>query len=151
MILDTLDNLKMYTGLNPLFPKVVEFIQSHDLSSMPLGKTAIIGDELYVTIADAQPKSQEEAVVETHRQMIDIQIPLSGTETHGFAPLSSLEEATYQEQDDISFYTRPPQTFLSVCPGEFVNFFPQDGHAPAITPVVLRKAIFKVKNQKTNI
>lgn len=111
MILDTLDNLKMYTGLNPLFPKVVEFIQSHDLSSMPLGKTAIIGDELYVTIADAQPKSQEEAVVETHRQMIDIQIPLSGTETHGFAPLSSLEEATYQEQDDISFYTRPPQTF----------------------------------------
>jgi YhcH/YjgK/YiaL family protein len=151
MILDTLDNLKMYTGLNPLFPKVVEFIQSHDLSSMPLCKTAIIGDELYLTIADAQPKSQEEAVVETHRQMIDIQIPLSGTETHGFAPLSSLEEATYQEQDDISFYTRPPQTFLSVCPGEFVIFFPQDGHAPAITPVVLRKAIFKVKNQKTNI
>lgn len=151
MILDTLDNLKMYIGLNPLFPKVVEFIQSHDLSSMPLGKTAIIGDELYVTIADAQPKSQEEAVVETHRQMIDIQIPLSGTETHGFAPLSSLEEATYQEQDDISFYTRPPQTFLSVCSGEFVIFFPQDGHAPAITPVVLRKAIFKVKNQKTNI
>ena len=151
MILDTLDNLKMYIGLNPLFPKVVEFIQSHDLSSMPLGKTAIIGDELYVTIADAQPKSQEEAVVETHRQMIDIQIPLSGTETHGFAPLSSLEEATYQEQDDISFYTRPPQTFLSVCPGEFVIFFSQDGHAPAITPVVLRKAIFKVKNQKTNI
>lgn len=151
MILDTLDNLKMYTGLNPLFPKVVEFIQSHDLSSMPLGKTDIIGDELYVTIADAQPKSQEEAVVESHRQMIDIQIPLSGTETHGFAPLSSLEEATYQEQDDISFYTRPPQTFLSVCPGEFVIFFPHDGHAPAITPVVLRKAIFKVKNQKTNI
>lgn len=151
MILDTLDNLKMYIGLNPLFPKVVEFIQLHDLSSMPLGKTAIIGDELYLTIADAQPKSQEEAVVETHRQMIDIQIPLSGTETHGFAPLSSLEEATYKEQDDISFYTRPPQTFLSVCPGEFVIFFPQDGHAPAITPVVLRKAIFKVKNQKTNI
>ena len=43
MILDTLDNLKMYIGLNPLFLKVVEFIQSHDLSSMPLGKTAIIG------------------------------------------------------------------------------------------------------------
>ena len=151
MIIDTLDNLRMYEELNPLFPKVVEFLCSHDLSSMPLGKTAICGDDLYVNIVDTQPKSQEMAVVETHRQMIDIQIPLSGTELHGYAPLASLEDAAYQEQDDISFYTRPPQTFLSVCPGEFVIFFPQDGHAPAITPVVLRKAIFKVKNQKTNI
>lgn len=148
MIHDSIENLKKYVGLNPLFAEVVTFLQTHDLSAMPLGKTEICGEDLYVNVVEAQPRSKTEALVETHRQMVDIQIPISGVETHGYIPLSSLEESSYQEQDDISFYNRPPRTFFTVHPGDFIIYFPHDGHAPAITPVVLRKAIFKVKNQK---
>lgn len=148
MIHDTLDNLNMYVDLNPLFAKVVEFLHTHDLQSMPLGKTSICGEDLFVSIVDTQPKAQDEALLETHRKMVDIQVPISRSESHGYAPLSSLDNTTYNEQDDISFYTRPAQTFFTVYPGEFVIYFPHDAHAPAITPTVLRKAIFKVKNQK---
>ena len=38
MIIDTIDNLEKYAALNPLFPKVVEFLKTNDLSKMPDGK-----------------------------------------------------------------------------------------------------------------
>lgn len=145
--MDVIEHLEQYEALNPLFGNVVEFLQTHDLEALPLGKIVICGEDLYVNIVETQPKSKEEALVETHRRMIDIQIPISGVETHGYAPLSALEEAEYQPQDDITFHTRPAHNFFTVLPGQFVIYFPQDGHAPAITPSVLRKAIFKVKNQ----
>ena len=34
MIIDTLENLKNYASVNPLFPKVVEFLQQHDLNAL---------------------------------------------------------------------------------------------------------------------
>lgn len=147
MILDAIENLQKYEALNPLFCKVVEFLRTNPLDTCPLGKIAICGDDLYVNIVEAQPKTLAEALVETHRKMVDIQIPISGVEKHGYVSLADLEEAEYQEQDDITFYKRPAKTYFDLCPGQFVIYFPQDGHAPAITSCVLRKAIFKVKNQ----
>lgn len=146
MIFDSIDNLKKYMVLNPLFEKVVEFLQTNDLTSLPTGKIQICGDDLFVNIVDAEVKSKEEAVVETHRKMVDIQIPVSGIETHGYTPLACLEESEYDEQNDITFYECKAHTYFDVHPGEFVIYFPEDGHAPAITFTVLRKAIFKVKN-----
>ena len=33
MIIDKLENLEKYATINPLFPKVVEFLKANDLSS----------------------------------------------------------------------------------------------------------------------
>ena len=38
MIIDTIENLKKYVGINPLFADVVKFIEENDLSSMEDGK-----------------------------------------------------------------------------------------------------------------
>ena len=43
MIIDTLENLKKYESLNPLFPKVVAFLETNDLSKMEAGKYEIEG------------------------------------------------------------------------------------------------------------
>lgn len=145
MIIDTLSNLERYASLNPLFPEVIKFINQHPLDTLPLGKHAILGDDLFVNIVDAQPKQRPEARLETHRQMIDIQVPLSGTEEHGWSPLSSLPEAAYDEASDISFYDGAASIYYHVSPMQMTIYFPEDAHAPAITPVTLRKAIFKVR------
>lgn len=146
MIIDTLDNLCRYAALNPLFNDVVEFIKANDLNMLETGKHMIKGTELFVNIQDAKGKTKEEAKLETHKLMIDIQIPLSAPETFGYTPLCGLPQAEYNDVKDITKYNGPAETYFTCRPGEFALFFPQDGHAPCIADVeTVHKAIFKVK------
>lgn len=147
MIIDELKHLKDYESLNPLFSKVVEFINQHDLNTLEEGKHEIVGKDLFVNIQTAKGKTPDEAVIETHNKMIDIQIPLSAAETYGYTPREALPEAAYNEEKDI---TKIPglaaESYVTAQPGCFAIFFPQDGHAPCITGVdEIKKAIFKVK------
>lgn len=145
MILDTIENFDRYVGLNPLFPRVAQFLASTNLSELSKGRHNICGDDLFVNITDAQPKTREQAQAETHNKMIDIQVPISGGETHGWMPRADLPAATYDASVDMTLYGPVAQTYLQIQPGQFLIYFPTDGHAPAITDVTVRKAIFKVK------
>lgn len=146
MIVDTIDNIGKYVSLNPLFEEVVKFINSHDLASLEVGKHTIVGSDLFVNIANANGKTEDEAVFETHRKMIDIQIPLDAPETYGYKPLADLPEVEYNEEKDITKYPGIKAETLVCCkPGEFAIFFPQDGHQPCIGSGTIHKAIFKIK------
>ena len=147
MIIDSLQNLKNYESVNPLFSKVIEFLKNHDLNALEAGKYEIEGKDLFVNITTAKGKTPDEAVIETHDKMIDIQIPLSAAETYGYSPREALPAATYNVEKDI---TKIPdlaaESYITCQPGMMAIFFPQDGHAPCITGVPeLKKAIFKVK------
>ncbi len=146
MIIDTLDNLSSYVSLNPLFAKVVEFMKANDLNKLEAGKYEIEGKDLFLNIAIAKGKAPDEAVLETHRKMIDIQIPLSGDETYGYTPAVILPEAAYNDEKDITkFGDLPAESYITCHPGMFAVFFPQDGHAPCISfEPEIKKAIFKV-------
>ncbi|MCR5158021.1 MAG: YhcH/YjgK/YiaL family protein [Prevotella sp.] len=147
MVIDTLDNFGKYVGINPLFADVEKFLHDNDLSKMEPGKYAIKGDDLFVNIQLAKGRTPDAAVLETHRRMIDIQIPLDSPETFGFTPLCRLPEAAYDAEKDITKYgDLMAESFVGCQPGMFAVFFPQDGHAPCITMAPeIKKAIFKVK------
>ena len=147
MIIDTLDNLGKYVALNPLFAEVVEFLEKNNLEAMADGKYPIKGQDLFLNLTTAQGKGPDEAVLETHVKMIDIQIPIDGPETYGFTPLEHLPEAGYDEEKDITMYPGlMAENFIDCQPGMFAVFFPQDGHAPCISMFPqIRKAIFKIK------
>ena len=149
MIIDTLDNLAKYEGINPLIKDVVAFIRNNDLEAMEPGKHVIKGSDLFVNIALAKGRTPDEAVLETHVNMIDIQIPLDGPETFGYTPLSHLPKAEYNAEKDITKYgDLMAESFVDCQPGMFAIFFPQDGHAPCISMAPeIKKAIFKVKNK----
>ena len=145
MIIDTLDNLGKYTALNPLFADVVAFVKDHDLNTMEEGKHPIKGGDLFVNITTARGRSKTEAVLETHIEMIDIQIPLDTEETYGYTPLQDLPAFEYNAEKDITKYgDTQAQTYVTCRPGQMAIFFPQDGHAPCIANNDIRKAIFKV-------
>ena len=147
MIIDKLENLKNYASLNPLFSKVVEFLQQNDLNALEPGKHEIEGKDLFVNIQMAKGRTPAEAVIETHNKMIDIQIPLSDIETFGYTQRDQLPEAEYNAEKDITKIPNlPADSYITCTPGMFVIFFPQDGHAPCIAGVPeLKKAIFKIK------
>jgi len=147
MIIDTLDNLNKYAALNPLFTDVIEFLNSHDIQTLEAGKYPIKDKDLFMNLQVAAGRSEEAAFLETHIEMIDIQIPISCAETFGYTPLCDLPDFEYNAEKDITKYgDTKPQTYVTVNPGQFAIFFPQDGHAPCITDEPeIRKAIFKVK------
>lgn len=147
MIVDTLDNLGKYAAVNPLLAKVVEFLKNNDLNALEEGKHPIEGASLFVNVTTARGRSREEATIETHKRMIDIQIPLSAPETYGYTPLEHLPAGEYNDAKDI---TKLPglaaESYVTCQPGMFAMFFPQDGHAPCIAEEPqLKKAIFKVE------
>jgi len=146
MILDVIENLQKYVALNQRFEKVVNFVKSVDINSLSNGRQEIDGEEVFVNIVDMPPKNREQARLETHNEMIDIQIVLSGEEEHGYTSRKYLPEVEYNVEDDISFYPGSASNYFALTPGHFVIYFPEDGHAPGInTTGGVHKAIFKVK------
>ena len=147
MIIDTLDNFGKYVSLNPLFKEVADFLNHNDLNQLEPGKHTIKGNDLFVNIQVAKGKAPDEAVLETHRRMIDIQIPLDMPETYGYTPLCRLPDVPYDEEKDITKYPDLlAECFIDCQPGMFAIFYPQDGHAPCISMMPeIKKAIFKVK------
>ena len=146
MVIDTLDNFGKYVSLNPLFADVEKFLKENDLNKLEPGKYEIKGKELFVNITNAKGRTPDEAVLETHIKMIDIQIPLDGMETYGYTPLCRLPETPYNAEKDITKYEGMAESFIDCMSGMFAIFFPQDGHAPCISMAPeIKKAIFKIK------
>lgn len=147
MVIDRLENIEKYASLNPLFAQAVEFLKFHNLDALENGKTELKGKDLLVNVTQTKPKTREEARLETHRDFIDIQIPLSGTEIMGYTPAAHClpADAPYDKEKDIAFFEGAAESYIPVKPGMFAIFFPQDGHAPGITPDGVKKIIIKVK------
>ncbi len=147
MIIDTIENLGNYVALNPLFADVIDFLKNNDLRTMEEGKYPIKDKNLFLNVQVAKQRTKESAFIETHIEMVDIQIPISCAETYGYSPLCDLPEFEYDAEMDMTKYgDTKPQTYVTIKPGQFVIFFPQDGHAPCIIDEQeIKKVIFKVK------
>ena len=143
MVVDRLENIEKYTLLHPLFEQAIDFLKSHDLHSLEIGKTELKGKDLLVNVAQTNPKEKENAKLETHKDYIDIQIPLSGTEIMGYTAAQDClpVDAPYNAEKDITFFEGLAEDYIAVKPGMFAIFFPQDGHAPGITPDGVKKII----------
>ena len=147
MIIDTIDNLGKYVALNPLFADVVEYLKNNDLQTMEVGKYPIKDKDLFLNLSLAKQRTKDTAFLETHINMIDIQIPITCAETFGYTPLEDLPVFEYNAEKDITKYgDTKAQTYVTVNPGQMAIFFPQDGHAPCIIEKEeIKKARFKVK------
>ena len=145
MILDSLENASIYFSLNPSFQKAFEFIQETDLHKMEMGKHEITPD-LFVISEKVNAKAESEALLEAHKEFIDIQLCISGVDNMGWRSLETcgpLKEGF--EDRDLYFFEGTPHTYNAVSEGQFAIFFPGDAHAPNIGEGELHKIIFKVR------
>lgn len=145
MVIDSLKNMRDYESLNPLFGKAFDYIEQTDLNALEPGKIVLIENELIVNVSQIPPKTKEEAKLETHNEYVDIQVPISDVEVMGYTRRADLPETEYDASIDMALYDGEAESYFTVKPGMFTLFFPEDGHAPGITPVGLKKIIIKVK------
>lgn len=145
MVIDNLKNMRDYEALHPLFAKAFDYIEQTDLNALEPGKIVLIENELIVNVNQISAKTKEEAKLETHNEYIDIQVPISDVEVMGYTQRADLPEAEYDAAIDMTLYEGAATDYITVKPGMFTLFFPEDGHAPGITPTGLKKIIIKVK------
>ena len=147
MILDKLANSARYNSLHPMFEQAFEYLKNNDLANIPTGKVVLVEDKLIVNIVDAVGKTADEARMETHRDFIDIQVPVGTTETMGCKAAADLtpDAEGYNAEKDLSFFDDKATTFCNIKPYEFAIFFPEDGHQPGIAEGTFRKVIVKVR------
>lgn len=147
MILDKLENSGKYEHLHPLFKQAFDYLKSIDFSKAEPTKTELKGKDLFVMVSDSDLRAADNAKPEAHNQYIDIQLPISRPETFGWKARQDLTKpiGNFDEEKDIQFFDDKAETQITVLPGNFLIFFPQDGHTPCIGEGQVRKVVVKIK------
>jgi YhcH/YjgK/YiaL family protein len=146
MILDKIENSKIYDNLHPLFAKAFEFIHKTDFSELSDGKYEIENDKLFAMVQEYNTKDETEGKPEAHRKYIDIQYIHSGVELIGIASLSDNVLISDEPGKDLAFY-ESETSFIKLEAGMFAVFFPEDIHMPGIKlnqSAKVKKVVVKV-------
>ena len=150
MILDKLENADWYSGCVPGFQQFMQFFNNNDLEELPACKIKLDGHDLIVNICDQVGKEEKDCKLEAHRDYIDIQIPLSASETMLWSSLEDCQNVIkeYDEGKDVEIYGDKPSARFCVPRGYFAVFFLQDGHKPGLCArecEQVKKVVVKMK------
>jgi len=157
MIYAHIHNLDTYASLSPDILVGLEFLRD----AKPDIENGVyqLNPRVKAIVSEYETKPQNPNGYEAHRQYIDIQYILQGQERVACLPIEQLTETKpYSEESDCALYSadlspltldsRLSPSFLSLLPGYFAIFYPQDGHMPQLsidTPTKVKKVVVKVK------
>lgn len=146
MILDQLSNADRYLPLHPGFKAAFEYLKTHDVTKLEAGKHVIDGERLAIMVNKCPGRGQGGAKLEAHKKYIDIQLTIQGTEVIGWKNVEACKqvETPYTASADIAFYTDPSDFWLTVPPGTFAIFYPEDAHAPLAGSGDVIKGVMKI-------
>ncbi|MBR5579064.1 MAG: YhcH/YjgK/YiaL family protein [Lachnospiraceae bacterium] len=147
MIYDKLSNLNNYKGISKNLDKAIQFISSNDLNKLPLGKTSVDGDLVYINVMETKAQPLEERRYEVHKNYMDIQIDLVGTERIDTGDCHNVTLEDYNQESDAAFADSEFVASCIVGPGNFVICMAREPHKPNIQvteDTYLKKAVCKV-------
>ena len=151
MVYDSIKNCKTYYGMHKNFEKAFDFIKKAVSENLAVGKYELDGKELFASVQEYDSKTDEQAKNEAHKNYIDIQYVVSGTE---IIESVEIEKATpnteYNAEKDVMFYKKSEDAvILTLTAGEYAILFPQDVHRPGLcvdgNPAPVKKIVVKVK------
>ena len=149
MILDRIENHSLYPFGNA-WKAAFDFLKTVTPET-ECGKTFLDGNNLFFIVDSYETKPRDAAKLETHRKYVDIQVMISGNETHEVFPKNELTvREPYNPEIDAEFY-RIPETFythVNLNPGDFAVYFPEDAHLPCLMsgnkPQRIKKVVIKI-------
>jgi YhcH/YjgK/YiaL family protein len=131
---------------HPAWMKAIGWLRALP-ADIPNGRHKIIGEDMFASVMEYDTVPREAARFESHREHVDLQFAIAGTEGIDWCPRAELEpDGPFG--DDVQFWLPPvtPVTTLESSPGRFSVFFPSDAHRPKvrIQSVHVRKLVIKV-------
>ena len=127
MIIDLWENIGNYSNLIPNLPKGIAAVNK--LESLEVGRYEFDGG--FFMVQKGSTKPMEEGYFEAHRNYIDVQIVVEGSEEVAWEHISKLnEEIPYNEEKDALYLSGDTDCRFSVKAGMCYIAFPDDGHRP---------------------
>lgn len=109
------------------------------------------GRRLFARVMSYDTRGTDTAILESHREYIDVQVTLSGPEGIDWYPVNTLDvKEPYDDESDRTLYHRhgPAPAHVDNHPGMFVVMYPGDAHMPQLIvdnrPERITKAVVKV-------
>ena len=120
---------------HPVIRQALAFLAEQDFKDFTLGKIDLIPDRLFCLLQEMDSMPFAEARPESHRQFIDI--------------LHTVVDDRTPQQDIMFWRVEEAETQVTLTPGMFAIFFPEDIHRPCCHPLGggvshLRKAVIKI-------
>ena len=150
MICDTLEHLNRYRGFHENLDTAIDYLTAycvgHTLADLPLGRTEVDGENVFINVMEADLKPGEGANPEYHRRYADLQIDITGGEGWGYTNEPGEEVGEYAV--DCGFQDSASVVSGALGEGRFVLFFPTELHKPGLVQdgcANVRKAVVKIK------
>lgn len=132
MIYDTMTHLERYKGIHPNLDKGLDFLREKDLTTLPLGKTLIDGEKVFVNIMEAELREARVGQYEFHEKYLDIQFNLVGEEVIGIGFLPEEASTRYDETSDFGTMSCQKELFLPLGEDRFIICMLGEPHKPGI-------------------
>lgn len=132
MIYDTMNHLARYKGIHPNLDQGLAFLEETVLADLPLGKTVIDGDKVFVTIMEAKLQEASEGSFEFHEKYLDIQLDLEGEEMIGIGFSTIVDSRDYDEEKDFGTIVCQRELLLPLGTNRFIICMPKEPHKPGI-------------------
>ena len=130
--------------------KCLQYLNDTDLAQLSIGKHVIDGELMYANVMEFNTGDAAEKFAEVHKEYIDVQCLISGTEMIQFA-LADKENAIEKPYDEANdFYLVQNMKHVNqlvLYPHMFAIFFPEEPHKPGcfITESApIKKIVIKV-------
>ncbi len=147
MILARLEDAELYASIHSRFAEALAFLRENNLEKLTAGRCEIAGEDLFAMVVKGTGAGHSEAKLEAHREYIDIQYVLRGTDEMGWKSLGQcqIRQGDYDPEEDAELFSDRPSSWIKVAPGELAIFFPEDAHAPGAGEEEFHKIVVKVK------
>lgn len=150
MIVGNLKDFKNVKFENENINKAFKFIYENNLLELPLGKTDIDGDNVWVNRMSYVGKEEELCKLENHHNYLDLQLVLSGIEGMGYVHIDRAfvkMDGEYDAVKDKANFVGPLDGIIKLHSNDFVIVWPSDLHMPLIkvNDDQIEKAVFKIK------
>lgn len=126
---NAVDFYEQYAKNREQWDAAFRWLESTDLLAIPAGKHPIEGTTLVVSVEDSQNGPLEKRGTESHRQKIDFQYAVKGTERFGIIDHETSTPNCEYKPDVIHYdYDKSKALFYDSTPDKFFLFFPEDWH-----------------------
>lgn len=126
---NAVDFYEQYSKNKEQWDAMFKWLAETDLLEIPGGKHPIEGTSLVVSVEDSENRPLEKSRTESHRQKIDFQYTVKGTERFGIIDHETSTPNCEYRPDVIRYdYEVDKTRFYDSTPDKFFLFFPEDWH-----------------------
>lgn len=146
MIYDKLKNIALYKGLYPNLDLAIDYIQTGNYTSLPLGKHEILGEDVFVSVIELDGKDSKTTPFEIHKKYLDIHIDIAGNEL--IETGAEAVERSFEEENDFGIVECETAVSSYMSPNDFYICMLEEPHKPACAISEkngkIKKCIFKI-------